>query len=150
MYWQWQDWKIINHSIRPPQRSHQTTIWLLSSSICYDKFPALHARFHRQLSKTIENLTPSRQSPSPKDTFTILENVEPILDPDLAGADGRYAAVAELGQLSNARPCIASRISTSPPEFERLEIPLLSREATCEMFCWIYEHVNAPTRSTNR
>ena len=121
-----------------------------------DQFPASSTHLLSRLSAVIgagvqnpEDLTPLHPLLSSREIIIVLDNAESVLDPQGTDAQEIYTLVEELGRLETVCVCIASRISTVPPDYETLDIPTLSMESARDTFYRIFKHDKRPDAIDN-
>ena len=110
-----------------------------------DEFPTSIVNFLDWLSavigagiKNVTSLAPLRSFITAHLMVLVLDNAETILDPYAQDARAIYLAIEELGRFSNLCLIITSRISTTPSDCKRIDIPALSREAAQAIFYRLY------------
>jgi hypothetical protein len=110
-----------------------------------DQFPASSAHLLRRLSNATsagvenpEDLTPLRTFLSSKEMVIALDNAESILDPQGTDAQEIYAVVEELSRFKICI-CITSRISTTPPDCQYPNVPMLLLDVARNTFYRLYD-----------
>ena len=88
--------------------------------------------------KNVTSLAPLRSFITAQRMILVLDNAETILDQHVRDAHAIYLVIEELSQFPNFCLIITSRLSTTPPDCKRIDVPTLPKDAAQGIFYRIY------------